>query len=48
MIRAFKIARKEFPCRLLLLGNVATDDPEGREVCNAMLDDRSDDILIFS
>jgi len=48
VIRAFKIARKEVPCRLVLLGNVATDDPEGHDVYRALLDERSDEILILS
>jgi trehalose synthase len=29
VLEAFKIARKEVDCTLVLLGNVATDDPEG-------------------
>jgi trehalose synthase len=29
VVEAFKIARKEVDCTLLLLGNVAADDPEG-------------------
>jgi trehalose synthase len=48
VIRAFKLARKEVPCRLVLLGNVATDDPEGHEVYRALHDERSDEILILS
>jgi trehalose synthase len=32
VIDAFKIARKEVDCTLVLVGNVATDDPEGQEV----------------
>jgi len=48
VIRAFKIARKDVPCRLVLLGNVAADDPEGHEVYKALLDERSDEILILS
>jgi len=32
VIEAFKIARKEVDCTLVLVGNVATDDPEGQEV----------------
>lgn len=32
VIDAFKIARKEIDCTLVLVGNVATDDPEGQEV----------------
>jgi trehalose synthase len=48
VIEAFKLARKEVPCRLVLLGNVATDDPEGHEVYESLLDERSDEILILS
>lgn len=48
VIRAFKLARKEVPCRLVLLGNVATDDPEGHEVYRALHEERSDEILILS
>jgi trehalose synthase len=29
VIRAFRQARREVDCTLVLLGNVATDDPEG-------------------
>jgi trehalose synthase len=32
VIDAFQIARKEVDCTLVLVGNVATDDPEGQEV----------------
>ena len=32
VIDAFRIARKEVDCTLVLVGNVATDDPEGQEV----------------
>ncbi|MEA3253752.1 MAG: glycosyl transferase family 1, partial [Chloroflexota bacterium] len=32
VIQAFNLARKEVDCTLVLLGNVATDDPEGEEV----------------
>jgi trehalose synthase len=34
VIRAFRQARKEVDCTLVLLGNVATDDPEGYRVSN--------------
>ncbi len=29
VIRAFKLARRKVDCTLVLLGNFATDDPEG-------------------
>ena len=32
VIEAFRIARKQVDCTLVLVGNVATDDPEGQEV----------------
>ena len=32
VIDAFRIARKRVDCTLVLVGNVATDDPEGQEV----------------
>jgi trehalose synthase len=48
VIEAFKIARKEADCTLVLLGNVATDDPEGEEVYNKLLDYREERIIIMS
>ncbi|MBD3349444.1 MAG: glycosyltransferase [Candidatus Eisenbacteria bacterium] len=48
VIEAFKKARKEIDARLVLLGNVATDDPEGDEVYQSLLDEQSDDIIILS
>jgi trehalose synthase len=32
VVDAFRIARKQVDCTLVLVGNVATDDPEGQEV----------------
>jgi trehalose synthase len=48
VIEAFKIARKEVDCTLVLLGNVATDDPEGVEVYESLLDCREERIIILS
>ncbi len=48
VIEAFKIARKEVPARLVLFGNIATDDPEGEEIYQSLLDSRDDDIIIMS
>jgi len=48
VIEAFKLARKEVPCTLVLLGNVATDDPEGAEVYNTLLNLREERIIIIS
>jgi trehalose synthase len=48
VIRAFKIARKETDCTLVLVGNVATDDPEGHDVYASLLDSREERIIILS
>ena len=48
VIEAFKLARKEVDCTLVLLGNVATDDPEGGKVYEAILKHREDRIIILS
>jgi trehalose synthase len=48
VIEAFKIARKEVDATLVLLGNVATDDPEGAEVYESLLDCREERIIILS
>ncbi|MBN1855662.1 MAG: glycosyltransferase [Dehalococcoidia bacterium] len=48
VIDAFNIVRQEMPCRLVLLGNVATDDPEGPQVYESLLGQQSDDIIIIS
>ncbi len=48
VIEAFKLARKEVDCTLVLLGNVATDDPEGSRVYETVLKHREDRIIILS
>lgn len=48
VINAFKLARREVDCTLVLLGNVATDDPEGEEVFDCILKCREERILILS
>jgi len=48
VIQAFKLARKEVDCTLVLLGNVATDDPEGEEVYRSLLGCREERILILT
>ncbi|MCK4263014.1 MAG: glycosyltransferase, partial [Dehalococcoidia bacterium] len=48
VIQAFKLARKEVDCTLVLLGNTATDDPEGEEVYRSLLDSREERIIIIS
>jgi trehalose synthase len=48
VIEAFRIARKKVDCTLVLLGNVATDDPEGEKVYRSLLDNREERIIILS
>ncbi|OGO06175.1 MAG: glycosyl transferase family 1 [Chloroflexi bacterium RBG_13_54_9] len=48
VIRAFELARKEVDATLVLLGNVATDDPEGDEVYKSLLDRRGERVVILS
>lgn len=48
VIEAFKIAKKEVEATLVLLGNVAADDPEGPEIYRSLLDCREERIIIKS
>jgi trehalose synthase len=48
VIQAFKTARKEIDCTLVLLGNVATDDPEGEQVYESLMKEREERIIIRS
>jgi trehalose synthase len=48
VIDAFKLARKVVKATLVLLGNVATDDPEGAKVYESLLDSREERIIILS
>jgi trehalose synthase len=48
VIKAYQLARREVDCLLVLLGNVATDDPEGQEVYQSLLSLRSDRIRVLS
>ena len=50
VIQAFKIARQEVDCTLVLLGNVATDDPEGAEVYQNLVDAQQEEerLIILS
>jgi len=47
-IRAFNSARQEVDATLVLLGNVATDDPEGASVYQSLLDYQDERILVLS
>ena len=48
VVQAFKLARREVDATLVLLGNVATDDPEGADVYESLLDSREERIIILS
>jgi trehalose synthase len=48
VIDAFKIARRHVDATLVLLGNVATDDPEGQAVFESLLDCKEERILILT
>ena len=48
VIDAFRIARKQVDCTLVLVGNVATDDPEGQEVFSSICRCAEDRIRILS
>ncbi|HKJ62267.1 MAG TPA: glycosyltransferase [Hyphomicrobiales bacterium] len=48
VIEAFRIARKKVDCTLVLVGNVATDDPEGQEVFESVAQSAEERIRILS
>ena len=48
VIKAFRLARREVDSTLVLLGNVATDDPEGMEVYESLMGCKEERIIILS
>ncbi|MBW2056466.1 MAG: glycosyltransferase [Deltaproteobacteria bacterium] len=48
VIEAFRVARREVDCTLVLLGNAATDDPEGQQVYESLLGCREERIILLS
>ena len=48
VIQAFKKARKKIDATLVLLGDMATDDPEGQEVYESLLGEQDDRIIILA
>jgi len=48
VIRAFLLAREEVDATLVLLGNVASDDPEGQEVFESLLSHKEERIIILT
>jgi len=47
VIEAFKIARREVDATLILLGNFASDDPEGAKIYESLLKHKDERILIL-
>jgi trehalose synthase len=48
VVEAFKLARKQIDARLVLLGNFATDDPEGEEIFQSLCACRDERIVILT
>ena len=48
VIKAFKLARREVEATLVLLGNVAADDPEGQAVFESLLACKEERIIILT
>jgi trehalose synthase len=48
VVEAFKLARKQIDARLVLLGNFATDDPEGEEIFHSLCACRDERIVILT
>lgn len=48
VVQAFKLAREEVDATLVLLGNFATDDPEGAQIFEALRACQSERILILT
>ena len=48
VIDAFRMARKEVDCTLVLVGNLATDDPEGQDIYASLCECREERIRILS
>lgn len=48
VVKAFKKVRENIDCNLVLLGNVATDDPEGERIYRKLLDYQNKNIKILS
>jgi trehalose synthase len=48
VVEAFKLVRKQIDARLVLLGNFATDDPEGEEIFHSLCACRDERILILT
>src|SRR5205085_5699792 len=48
VVKAFKLAREKIEARLVLLGNFATDDPEGSQIFESLRACQEERILILT
>ena len=48
VIEAFRIAQMEIDATLVLIGNVATDDPEGQDIFESVVDSANERIKVLS
>jgi len=48
VIEAFKIAQGEIDATLVLLGSIATDDPEGQQMYQSLLDSQEERVIILA
>src|SRR5438876_7814189 len=48
VVEAFKLARKEVECTLVLLGDFATDDPEGARIYEAVAGCREERVVVLA
>ncbi|MBN8464995.1 glycosyltransferase [Corallococcus exiguus] len=48
VVAAWRIARKEMPCTLVLLGNMASDDPEGQQVYEEVMRHKDERLIVLS
>jgi len=48
VIEACRLARQEVDCTLVLLGNAATDDPEGKVVLETILNSVDDHVIVIT
>jgi trehalose synthase len=48
VVEAFRLARKQIDARLVLLGNFATDDPEGEKIFHSLCACRDERLLILT
>ena len=48
VLEAFKIVRKDHECQLILIGNMASDDPEGQEIYDSIASEAGPDVKLIT